>query len=106
VAIELTATSRRLGLEKSIRDSIASISHVETAEQAVAKATIIAERHVNRFVTSLQTDRTRPPVTFDADGIREHPSNFQHEFVLAWLRQCASGRQYDLFLVPLARPIA
>jgi hypothetical protein len=85
VATELTATSRRLGLEKSIRDSIASISHVETAEQAVAKATIVAERYVNRFVTSLQSGSIRPPVAFDANGIGEDPSNFQHDFVVGWL---------------------
>jgi len=85
VATELVATSRRLGLENAIRLSLDGVSHIDTAEQAVAKATIIAERHINRFVTTLQSEPKRAPIAFDAAGIGERPANFQQEFPIAWL---------------------
>jgi hypothetical protein len=85
VATEVIATSRRLTLENAIRVSLDAISHIETAEQAAAKATIVAERHINRFGTSLQSDGPRRPVTFDAAGIGAQPVNFQNDFVVRWM---------------------
>jgi hypothetical protein len=85
VATELIATSRRLTLESSIRASLDAISHIEVAEQAAAKATIVAERHINRFSTSLYSEGPPRPVTFDATGIGEQPVNFQNDFVVRWM---------------------
>jgi hypothetical protein len=85
VATEMIATSRRLTLESAIRGSLGAISHLETAEQAAAKATIVAERHINRFGTSLHSDAPRRPVTFDAGGIGAQPANFQNDFVVRWM---------------------
>ncbi len=86
VATELIAAARRKGLEQQIKSAIAGVAHIETAEQAAAKATIVAERYINRFVTSLGAESQAPPIAFDAAGIGEHPANFQQDFVLAWLR--------------------
>ena len=85
VATELIATSRRLALERAIRASLDEISHIEAAEQAAAKATIVAERHINRFVTSLETSVAPRPAAFDASGIGPHPANFQQDFVVRWM---------------------
>ncbi|HJZ20725.1 MAG TPA: virulence factor SrfC family protein, partial [Bradyrhizobium sp.] len=85
VATELIATSRRLTLESSIRASLDAISHIEVAEQAAAKATIVAERHINRFGTSLYSEGPPRPVTFDASGIGAQPVNFQNDFVVRWM---------------------
>jgi hypothetical protein len=85
VATEMIATSRRLTLESAIRVSLDAISHIETAEQAAAKATIVAERHINRFGTSLQADGPRRAASFDARGIGAEPVNFQNDYVVGWL---------------------
>jgi hypothetical protein len=85
VATEMIATSRRLTLERAIRVSLDEISHIETAEQAAAKATIVAERHINRFGTSLTVDGELRRITFDAAGIGAHPVNFQNDFVVGWM---------------------
>jgi hypothetical protein len=81
----MIATSRRLTLERAIRISLDEISHIETAEQAAAKATIVAERHINRFGTSLTVDGELRRITFDAAGIGAHPVNFQNDFVVGWM---------------------
>jgi hypothetical protein len=87
IATELIATSRRLGLEKSIREALAATFHFGTAEQAAAKATIVAERLVGRFVTELGagTAARRAPA-FDASGIGVEPANIQQDFAVGWLR--------------------
>ena len=85
VAVELIATSRRLTLENAIRVSLDEISHIETAEQAAAKATIVAERHVNRLVTTLRSDAEPRRITFDASGIGTMPVNFQQDFAVRWM---------------------
>jgi hypothetical protein len=85
VAVELIATSRRLTLEEKIRISLDEISHIETAEQAAAKATIVAERHVNRLVTSLRSEQEPRRITFDASGIGAMPINFQQDFAVRWM---------------------
>jgi hypothetical protein len=86
VAIELIATSRRLTLEDTIRASLDEISHIETAEQAAAKATIVAERHVNRLVTTLRNEPEPRRITFDAGGISSMPVNFQRDYAVRWMR--------------------
>jgi hypothetical protein len=85
VAIELIATSRRLTLEDTIRISLDEISHIETAEQAAAKATIVAERHVNRLVTTLRNEPEPRRITFDAGGIGSMPVNFQQDYAVRWM---------------------
>jgi hypothetical protein len=87
IAIELIATSRRIGLEMSIRSALANTFHFGTAEQAAAKATLVAERLIGRFVTELEASvDLRPPPVFDAKGIGDKAANFQQEFAIAWLR--------------------
>jgi hypothetical protein len=84
VATEIITTSRRLGLESAIRKSLNAISHIETAEQDASKATIVAERHINRFVTHLGTSDADGPIPYDAAGIGEQPVPFQQEFIVRW----------------------
>ncbi|HUB64452.1 MAG TPA: virulence factor SrfC family protein, partial [Methylocella sp.] len=86
VANELIATARRLGLENAIKSSIVAVSHIETSEQAAAKATIIAERSINRFVAFMGVSTAAHPAAFDTEGITDQPVNFQQEFVVGWLR--------------------
>lgn len=85
VATELIASSRRLALEGAIRDSLDGISFIETAEQSAAKATVVAERHINRFVTSLEVSPSSRPAAFDASGIGVQPVNFQLGFIERWV---------------------
>jgi hypothetical protein len=54
----------RRGIERAIRVSLDEISHIETAEQAAAKATIVAERHINRFGIALD-NMTQGLLLFD-----------------------------------------
>jgi hypothetical protein len=84
MATEIIATSRRLGLENVIRTSLNAIAHIETAEQDAAKATIVAERHINRFVTHLGMNGHDAPIAYDASAIGEQPVPFQQEFVVGW----------------------
>jgi hypothetical protein len=86
VATEVIATSRRLHLEDAIRTSLNAISHIETAEQGAAKATIVAERHINRFVATLGTAAEERPVAYDASGIGMEPVAVQQDFVIGWLK--------------------
>jgi hypothetical protein len=86
VATELIATARRKGLQEKIKSAIAAATHIETAEQAAAKATIVAERHINRFVATLGVDQRERAVAFDASGIGDRPVDFQHDFVITWLK--------------------
>jgi hypothetical protein len=53
--------------------------------RAAAEATIVAERHINRFGTSLSADSPRRSVAFDAAGIGANPVNFQNDFVVQWM---------------------
>jgi hypothetical protein len=62
------------------------VLHIESAEQAAAKATIIAERHINRFVTGLDEAQASRPAAFDASGIGTQPVNFQQDGVVRWFR--------------------
>lgn len=84
VATEIISTSRRIGLESAIRTSLNAIAHIENAEQDAAKATIVAERHINRFVTHLEMNGSDVPIAYDASGIGEEPVPFQQEFVVGW----------------------
>ena len=87
VATELIATSRRLKLEESIDAALAGIAHFGTAQQAAAKATIVAERLIGRFVTELGAPgQSRPEPTFDVRGITEEPIDIQQNFAVGWLR--------------------
>ncbi|ARN81130.1 virulence factor SrfC family protein [Methylocystis bryophila] len=86
IATELLATARRKGLEASLRVAISDATHIETTEQAAAKATIIAERLINRFVSTLGVDQAARDTRFDASGIGEHPTDFRQEFFLTWLK--------------------
>jgi hypothetical protein len=86
VATELIGTARRRGLEAKIKSAIADATHIETAEQAAAKATIVAERYVNRFVSSLGIEQPQRAIAFDASGIGELPADFQQNFVVMWLK--------------------
>ena len=86
VATEVLATSRRLRLEDAICTSLNAISHIETAEQGAAKATIVAERHINRFVATLGKEPQDVPVAYDASGIGMEPVAVQQDFVIRWLR--------------------
>jgi len=86
IATEMLATSRRLNLEETIRASLESISHIETAEQSAAKATIVAERHINRFVSTLGGEPEQRAIAFDIGGMGQEVSAFQHDFVLGWFK--------------------
>lgn len=86
VATELLAAARRQGLEQQIKSTLAGVSHIETAEQAAAKATIVAERHINSFVTSLGVALPARPIAYDALGIGAAPAPYHQDFVLFWLK--------------------
>jgi hypothetical protein len=64
------------------RPSIVAVSHIETTEQAAAKATIIAERSINHFVRFMGAASAARTTVFDADGIADQPVNFQQAFVI------------------------
>jgi hypothetical protein len=85
-ASEMIATARRRALEAQIKTAIDEATHIETADKAAAKATIVAERYINRFVMSLGT--TQPPLdaAFDATGIGARPVEYQQDFILGWVR--------------------
>lgn len=87
VVVELVATARRLNVEGAIRRTLDGISHLEAAEHAVQKATIVAERHINGFVTTLAADASARPVAFDASGIGGVAAPFQRDYVVQWLRR-------------------
>lgn len=86
VANELAAASRRLGLEARIAEALSRVAHTETAEKAAAKATIVAEKMVNSFVTSFGTAEPRPRAAFDAAGMCDAPADFAQTFAMVWLR--------------------
>jgi hypothetical protein len=86
VATELIATARRRGLEAKIKSAIAIATHIETAEQAAAKATIVAERYINRFISSLGVEQPQRAIAFEASGIGDRPADFQQDFVITWLK--------------------
>ena len=79
------ATSRRLKLEAEIRDTLDKIAHLERPHEIWAKATIVSERVLNRFVTALGGGPERP-VLFDAAGMEQLQMSFQEEFAVSWLR--------------------
>ena len=86
IANELAATSRRLQVEDQIRVALDKVVHVEKVQQVSAKATIVAERVLNRFVTGLGAAEPAKPVKFDARDLNlDQPDmNFQLEFSKAW----------------------
>ena len=86
VATELIATARRRGLEAKIKSAIADATHIETAEQAAAKATIVAERHINRFIATLGVEQPQRAIAFDSSAIGDRPADFQQDFVITWLK--------------------
>jgi hypothetical protein len=87
VVTELIATARRIKLEESIDAALADIAHFGIAQQAAAKATIVAERLIGRFVTELgASSQSRPEPTFDVRGITEEPIDIQQNFAVGWLR--------------------
>jgi hypothetical protein len=86
VATEMIATARRRGLESEIKSAIEETTHIETADKAAAKATIVAERHINRFVMSLGVTQKPRENVFDASGIGAKPDEFQQDFVIGWLK--------------------
>jgi hypothetical protein len=86
VATEVLATSRRLRLEDAIRTSLGAVLHIETAEQGAAKATIVAERHINRFVTTLGSEAPPMAIAYEASGMALEPIAFQQDFVIRWFR--------------------
>jgi len=83
---ELIATARRRALETQIKMAIEEAAHIETADKAAAKATIVAERHINRFVISLGAAQPARESAFNASGIGDRPVEFQQDFVLGWVR--------------------
>jgi len=83
---ELIATARRRALETQIKQAIEEAAHIETADKAAAKATIVAERHINRFVISLGAAQPARESAFNASGIGDRPVEFQQDFVLGWVR--------------------
>ena len=86
LASEMIATARRRALETEIKAAIEDATHIETAEKASAKATIVAERHINRFVMSLGAVPPLRDTVFDAAGIGAKAVEFQQEFVLGWVK--------------------
>ncbi|HYA79531.1 MAG TPA: virulence factor SrfC family protein [Methylocystis sp.] len=86
IATEIFATARRKGLEASLRAAIAEATHIETTEQASAKATIVAERLINRFVSTLGVDQPARETSFEASGIGDQPADFRQDFFLGWLK--------------------
>ncbi|MCI0598831.1 MAG: putative virulence factor [Beijerinckiaceae bacterium] len=86
VAAEVIASSRRRGIEAAISQRLDSISHIEKIEQSVAKATVVAERQINGFVSTLGTARDERPTAFDVTGIGQTPANFQQDFIVNWLK--------------------
>jgi hypothetical protein len=86
IANELVATSRRLKVEAEIRDTLDKTAHLERPHEIWAKATIVAERVLNRFVTALGGQGQERPVLFDAAGMEHLQMSFQEEFAVSWLR--------------------
>ncbi|HWJ17897.1 MAG TPA: virulence factor SrfC family protein, partial [Geobacterales bacterium] len=86
LANELVATSRRLEVEAEIRHTLDKIAHLERPHEIWAKATIVAERVLNRFVTTLGSAGPEHPVLFDAAGMDQLQMSFQEEFAVSWLR--------------------
>lgn len=87
VAAELIATARRLGLEKLLVDELVNVSHLDKAELSAAKATIVAERRINGFVTGLALNggERAKPVAFDGSVIPAEPENFPQSFIERWV---------------------
>jgi hypothetical protein len=85
IAAEISASARRLKLENRIRASLAAVSHTEVAEQASAKATIVCERVINRFVSDLALDSPRPEPVFDSIGFALTDGAGTREFAVRWL---------------------
>ncbi len=87
VATELIASARRRQLERELAGAIAaSVSHIKEIDRSVAKAAVIAERTINRFVTSFGNPAEPRPCVFDASGIGPEPASFQQDFVVYWLK--------------------
>jgi hypothetical protein len=85
IVAEVSTTARRLGLEDQVRKSLAAVSHTEGVEQAFAKATIVCERMINRFVSDLGFDARRPEPTFDAKGLTLSNGASGRDFAVRWL---------------------
>lgn len=83
---ELVATARRLGVEREVRDTLDKVSHLERPHEIWAKATIVAERVINRFVTGLGSASSERVAAFDSAGIERLQTTFQKEFAVTWLR--------------------
>jgi hypothetical protein len=88
IATELSATARRLRLEDHLRQRLSGVSHtVEGIEQASAKATIVCERLINRFVSDLDLEAPRPQPVFDAKDILSNNGEGPGDLVINWLRK-------------------
>ncbi len=86
ITTEISATARRLRLEDRMRAHLAAVSHsTEPVEQASAKATIVAERLINRFVSELALDELRPEPVFDAKGLAASYGAAPNALVIKWL---------------------
>jgi len=86
IATEMSATARRLRLEDRLRERLAAVSHTaEGVEQASAKAAIVSERLINRFVSDLVLDAARPEPAFDARGLVESDGSATNQMVIHWL---------------------
>ncbi len=93
VVSELLATSRRLGPEDAIRAALAAVSHLGSVEEASAKATIVCERMINRFVSDLGTNAARPDAVFNANGLTKIDGAAPRDFAVRWL-----GGLHDHFI--------
>lgn len=70
---ELEAAARRIDLTSSIAETMRPIIALDRRDQLAAKAAIVAERRINRFVCGLGYD-TLPETARPAVPIGEHPA--------------------------------
>jgi hypothetical protein len=85
-ATEMIASARRRGLEERVRDAIDAATHVEATDKAASKATIVAERLINRFVITFGVAEAPRAIAFDASGLGAKPADYQEQFILGWVK--------------------
>jgi hypothetical protein len=99
VAAELLTLAHRNGLERTIAKAIGDLSHIEHGEQRVAKATMIGQRLVNRFVSVMDFNSValeqRPTVTVGEQSRPVFRSRAVHYGTEGWSAE--SARYFEDF---------
>ena len=101
VGAELQAAAQRTGLPMMIARELGSLSHIELFDQHIAKACVLAEQRINRFVAQAGFNYTaesqRPvnaegkpvfaaaPIRFSAAGLSDQVSDTAQSFTIDWI---------------------